>query len=91
MRELCDAFKAQYRSRLEDQKHGVVGRTPRAAATPIVSTPLGISRTPAGGYGGRTPGMGGMTPGGCECSLCKHTNEIVSLFVSLVHDSERVI
>ncbi len=60
MRELCDAFKAQYRARLEDQKHGVVGRTPRAAGNVIASTPLGMGRTPAGVYGGRTPGA-------CKC------------------------
>lgn len=79
MRELCDAFKAQYRAKLEEQKNGGIGRTPgtRPGATPMGGTPLGGGRTP-GGYGGgrtpgaiggRTPGMGGATPG-CGSLLC---------------------
>lgn len=73
MRELCDAFKAQYRAKLEEQKNGPIGRTPRApGATPMGGTPMAGGRTPGGyggrtpgGYGGRTPGMGGA-PAGCE-------------------------
>lgn len=71
--ELCNAFKAQYSSRLADQGSG--GKTPgiRAGKTPIGGrTPGG--RTPgvrAGGAtpmvaGGRTPMRPGMTPNPCE-------------------------
>ncbi|ORY28271.1 SH2 domain-domain-containing protein [Naematelia encephala] len=50
--ELCNAFKAQYSSRLAEQGSG--GKTPGIRAG---KTPLG-GRTP----GGRTPARGGMTP-----------------------------
>lgn len=62
--ELCNAFKAQYSSRLIDQGSG--GKTPgiRMGKTPLGNrTPGG--RTPAVGFGGRggaTPMYGGRTP-----------------------------
>ena len=73
--ELCNAFKAQYSSRLTEQGGG--GKTPgiRAGKTPLGGrTPGG--RTPAiGGMGGatpmyavagRTPMRPGMTPNPCK-------------------------
>jgi transcription elongation factor SPT6 len=76
--ELCNAFKAQYSSRLAEQGSG--GKTPgiRTGKTPLGGrTPGG--RTPAvGGMGGATPftaGMGrtpihpGMTPNPCLLDL----------------------
>lgn len=81
--ELCNAFKAQYSSRLADQGSG--GKTPgiRMGKTPLAGgrTPGG-GRTPAPGgmsvraggatpaYGGpmgRTPIRPGMTPNPCKC------------------------
>lgn len=55
--ELCNAFKAQYSSRLSEQ--GMGGKTPgiRAGRTPAHA--LG-GKTP----GGRTPALGGATPYG---------------------------
>lgn len=90
MRELCDAFKAQYRAKLEEQKHGNIGRTPRApGATPLGGTPMGGGRTP-GGYGGRTPGMlGGRTPGlggatpGCELSCVAPLWLVLTAYIPL--------
>jgi transcription elongation factor SPT6 len=73
MPELCNAFKAQYSSRLADQGAGGktpgirAGRTPHGGRTPGGRTP-GVGgmggQTPFGGYGGRTPAMGGQTPYG---------------------------
>jgi hypothetical protein len=83
--ELCNAFKAQYSSRLSEQGSG--GKTPgiRQGKTPLHGggrTPGGM-RTPAPGIGrvgatparfaagdGRTPmRMGGATPNPCELGV----------------------
>ncbi|EIW70012.1 hypothetical protein TREMEDRAFT_71488 [Tremella mesenterica DSM 1558] len=58
--ELCNAFKAQYSSRLSEQGQG--GKTPgiRSARTPMIGGRTPGGRTPALGMtGGRTPALGG--------------------------------
>ena len=79
--ELCNAFKAQYSSKLADMTGGAGGKTPgiRAGRTPMGNrTPGGRtpavggvmgSRTPMYGGQGRTPIRPGMTPNPCKYLL----------------------
>jgi transcription elongation factor SPT6 len=78
--ELCNAFKAQYSSRLAEQGSG--GKTPgiRAGKTPLggrtpggrtPGMPLG-GTTPLGGAMGRTPVRPGMTPNPCAWLIRFH-------------------
>lgn len=60
MNELCNAFKAQYSSRLSEQ--GAGGKTPGIRAG---RTPGHGGRTP----GGRTPAVGGATPYGAGAAM----------------------
>lgn len=48
VQELCNAFKAQYRAKMEDQKLEPYGRTPRPGPAAFGRTPSAFGRTPAG-------------------------------------------
>jgi transcription elongation factor SPT6 len=77
--ELCNAFKAQYSSRLAEQGSGGktpgirAGKTPLGGRTPGGRTPGGLTpamvnkggATPMNGVNGRTPMRAGMTPNPC--------------------------
>lgn len=76
--ELCNAFKAQYSSRLAEQGSGGktpgirTGKTPLGGRTPGGRTPAMGGRggaTPLYGTNGRTPIRLGMTPNPCKRAI----------------------